>query len=336
MSELTVADVKEELIGAYPPDIGDFLDWEDIPGDIAEAEAAAILEHAIKDVEKLRLEANPLTVTQDLPEWEQVTGQTESRLARSGTVAQRRAQIISRLRERGATTVDMIRRVVQPFLNYADPSQIVVSEASRAELRAKHTRHNVIPQILNAAPKSVAWKVRDDAKVSKAGAQVDLTMHIPNLAHLVVQLSGPDGIPHTIIGPGVGGVAGTGVRLYFPACAGENIYGTWGILISLTNGDSGGLTEAELFVEGLGRDFKGNDGLGAAKFQWGVIVEDAKLGAGFDLRGAFSSIKRINYATRAGHIIRRSNGIGKLPPGQFAALPDDPNTIPDECIPGVP
>ena len=83
-------------------------------GDIVTAEAQLFLTRGIEDVERLRREASPLTVLEDIPEWESVMGMTESVVALNGTPAQRRAQIISRLRERGATTVEMVRADLDP------------------------------------------------------------------------------------------------------------------------------------------------------------------------------------------------------------------------------
>ena len=55
---------------------------------------------------------------------------------------------------------------------------------------------------------------------------------------------------------------------------------------------------------------------------------------GYNLDAARLAIQRITYARSIGNILRRSLGAGALPAGQFAAVPDDENTIPDQCIPG--
>lgn len=335
---MTIDELRDEIIGAMPPDITDVIDFDrgDIPGDLVTAEAQLFLARGIEDVERLRREASPLTVLEDIPEWEAVMGMTESVVARSGTPAQRRAQIISRLRERGATTVEMVRAVLQPFLQYADPSQIVVQEVDRGALRAKHTR--IWTGLETFPPEAViTWKVRDDARVSRAGAQVDLLLNTTDLSKVTATLRAPDATPVVVNRIGRGARTGLepNVRIYFKPHAGNVIYGTWQLSLTSTNvGDT--VERAELFVEGEGRDSKGYDGLGAMKAQWGVVVEEDKLGPGADLRGALAALRRINYATRATFLIRRSRGAGALPPGNLVAIPDNPGTIPDACIPGAP
>lgn len=335
---MTVKELREEIIGAMPPDVTDVIDFDegDIPGDLVTAEAQLFLVRGIEDVEALRREAMPLTVLEDLPEWEAVTGNTESEITRNGTPEERRAQLISRLRERGATTVAMVRAVMQPFLRYADPTQIIVREVSRNDLRAKHTR--LWTGLQTFPPQAViTWKVRDDARVSRAGAQVDLLINTTDLARITATLRAPDATPVVLTNIGRGPRSGLepNVRLYFKAHAGNVIYGTWQLTLDSSNiGDT--VERAELFVEGEGRDSKGYNGLGAMKAQWGVVVEEDKLGAGADLRGARAALRRINYATRASFLIRRTRGAGALPPGNLVAIPDNPGAIPDACIPGAP
>jgi subtilisin-like proprotein convertase family protein len=331
---VTRADLKDELIQAMPPDVGDVIDWDDIPGELVDVEAGMLLTRGVEDVEALRREASPLTVLEDIPEWETSCGMTQSVIALEGTPAQRRAQIISRLRERGATTVEMVRAVMQPFLKYADSTQIVIKETDRGALRTEHTRP--WSGMLTFPPEvSLTWKVRDDAKVSRAGAQVDLHINTANLGNVTATLVAPDGrsVVLTKIGRGSRTGLEPNLRLYFKAHAGNAIMGIWTLRLNSANvGDTVEL--ASLFVEGEGRDSKGYDGLGAMKGQWGVVVEEDKLAPDADLRGALGSLRRINYATRASFLIRRSRGAGALPPGQLAAIPDNPGTIPDACIPG--
>ena len=97
---------------------------------------------------------------------------------------------------------------------------------------------------------------------------------------------------------------------------------------------TGTVTAAGLFAEGFGRDAAGNDGLGSAKFFWGPVVEPHLLGASADLKAARAAVQRITYATRVGELLLRSSGAGAAPLGVFAAIPDDPGAVPNQCIPG--
>lgn len=331
-------DVAAEIRGAFPPGSETFLDWDDPdgPGPLVEALGQVWKAHGTDQAERLRLELNPKTATELVPVWEKSLGLQDTELARSGTIAQRRTQVITRLRETGATTVALIQSIVGPLLDYADPSQLRVLEVDRALLRAAHTYPWTGLRTFGVVGTDLAFIVRDDAKVSAAGAQVDITIAAPDLAQIGAVLTAPDGrqagAAHVFSGIGRGPASGT-YRLYYPELAGAQIRGRWNLRMA-TNTGMGIITAAGLFVEGFGRDAAGGDGLGAAKFYWGAAVEDAKLGPGANLKAAALAIQRINYATRLGTLVRRSRGMGALPAGQLGAIPDDPGSIPSACIPG--
>lgn len=77
-------------------------------------------------------------------------------------------------------------------------------------------------------------------------------------------------------------------------------------------------------------DWRGErgQGLGAAMYEWGAVVERVKLGPGADLDGAREAVRRLTYARSLGNIVR-------LPPINLIAIPDNEDTIPDETIPGL-
>lgn len=339
---LDAGDVQQLLIEGFPPGVEDFLDLQDDPGKLLLGLAQVLKDHGTDRADQARREATPATCIDQLPEWEGATGLTASDLARFGDTTQRRTQILARLREFGATTLANVRSIVGPLLDYADPSLLAIIEVDRAVLRAAHTRNWTGTLNFNVVAGSLTWLVADDAKVSPCGAQVDLTLTHGEIANLGVSLRAPDGrdlFPDgttpgpTAPGIGRGPAVGSTVRLYFKGMAGAQIRGTWTLTIFASAG-AGTVTSAGLFVEGFGRDAKGNDGLGAAKFHWGPMVEPARLGPKADLKAARAAVKRITYATRAGELLLRSSGAGALPAGQFAAIPDDPGAIPDQCIPG--
>jgi hypothetical protein len=327
------AQVKDQLIGLFPPGSEKVIDWQDEPGDLVDAVAGVVKEVGTDLAEKLYIEVNPTTATDLIPRWESSFRLAGSDVALFGDLQARRNQVISRWREKGPPTLAKIRAVVGPLLDYADPSQLQIIETDRDVLRAMHTYPWVGSKTFTLPPALIKWVVRDDAKVSRAGAQVDITINAPDLAQIQLSLTAPDGTQQDV-GPLFGRGSGVGTfRAFFPKLAGAAIRGTWQMLIYSYTG-SGTITSAQLFVEGFGRDSLGNDGLSAAKFYWGVVAEPTKMGPRANLRAAAAAIKRINYATRLGVLIRRSIGSGALPVGQFAAIPDDPNTIPNLCIPG--
>lgn len=326
-------DIKNELIDSFPPGSRDFLDWQDAdgPGPLADAIAGLLKDRGFDQVEQLRAEVNPATFVVLAGEWERSLKLIDTDAARTGDIERRRSQIFARLREFGATTVANIQSIVGPLLDYADPSQLVVLEVDRATLRSAHTYPWAGSVSFNVLTASLSWLVLDTARVSDSGAQVDLTLALTDLAGLTATLTAPDG--RTVSLSSVGRGSGTGTfRLYFKAMAGAEVGGLWRLVLGSTIG-TGTATAAGLFVEGFGRDAGGFDGLGAAKFFWGVVAEPHLMGPRADLAAAAAAVQRITYATRAGFLILRSDEM-TLPLGDFSAIPDDPHTIPSMCVPG--
>lgn len=326
-------DLKDELIDSFPPGTRDFLDFDDPdgPGPLLEACAGVLKDRGYDQVEQLRKEVNPATCSAAETEWERSLDLIDTDAARSGDAEQRRAQIFSRLRETGATTIANIQSIVGPLLDYADPSQLAVLEVDRTTLRAAHTYAWAGSIAISGVFQELKWSVLDTAKVSASGAQVDLMVNHPDLSKLQVYLFAPDGAFQSLSSFGRGAINGA-VRLYFKELAGAAIAGLWTLRINATSG-SGTLSAADLFVEGFGRDGAGFDGLGAAKFFWGVVAEPHLMGPRANLAAAAAAVQRITYATRAGFLIYRSDEM-TLPFGDFSAIPDDPHTIPSACVPG--
>lgn len=332
---MDAADVRQGLLDALPSGFSQVLDLDDPegPGPLLLGLAEVLLDHGVTPAEALRREANPATATENLPTWEGTLGLERSTIALRGDVAQRRAQLLSRLREFGATTRENAQQIVGLLLDYADVSQLKVLEVDRAVLRAAHTRTWTGSANFTAVPLTVAWTVADTAQVSAAGAQVDVQIDHPDVGVVLVKLTAPDGASATTQGIGRGAAAMSLYRLYFPSLRGRQVGGAWQLEISASSG-TGTLSKADLFVEGFGRDPAGFDGLGSAKFFWGPVAEPNLLGPKADLEAARLAVRRINFATRKGNLLLRSSGTGALPAGSFAAIPDDPGAIPDACIPG--
>lgn len=334
----TADELKAALVAGFPPDVERVVDFDSEDAGTVGAHLRAVaqtLTHATAAVDTLATELNPLTTVQKLPEWERVF-----RLRGAGSTAQRQAALLSRLRELGTvTTKPAVQAIIAPILGYADPSQLVVMETDRAALRTAHTYPWTGSKSFSLSAATIKWRVRDDAKVSPAGAQVDVTITHSDVSKIAATLTGPDGASATVaLGKlGRGSASGDTFRMYFPSLAGAAVGGTfggeWSLSIGATSG-TGTITAASLFVEGLGIDGTLNDGLGAAIYRWGVVVEDSLLGSGADLIAAREALERIRFACRPPSLLRRSVGSGALPDGDYAVTPGDPNAIPDGAIPG--
>lgn len=343
MSSADYLDLKQELISGFPPGTEDWLDWldPDGPGPLMEATGHVLEDRGTAQVDALRLELSPLTCSAaGLARWERTLDLQNSRITLRGDTERRRAQVLSRLREVGNSNKRMVQTILNSFLLYADQTQIELMESNRSQVRtANEKRHfGVVDFGPGAIPPTaqISWVVWDDPRVSKGGVQVDLNVTCSDLSTLEISLYAPDGAVYSQVMPlGVGGrTAGPGgvnLRIYEPRFAGHGkIFGTWRMSITSANvGDS--LLGAVLLVEGLGRydDWRGVpcNGLGAAMYEWGVVVDAALLGTDYDLDGARHAVRRLSYARSIGNIIRK-------PFGGLIAIPDEPWTIPDEVVPG--
>lgn len=328
-------ETKAAIIAAWPPGNDAAWDWEDAPGQTVEAIAKTIEDDAVAPIEALAVEVNPVTAVANQDRWERVLGITSP----AATTERRRAVLISRLRELGAVvTKSTVQAVLAPLLDM-DASRIVLVESSRSQLRTSHTYLWSGSASITTTPTSFKIHVSDDAAVSYAGAQLDLTL-TGSLSTLIVTLTAPDNSAVTIGAGSVGRgsvTAGT-VRLYFRGLAGAAVGGVrggdWTVTLSTSTGTSTA-SAAALFVEGLGRDSTHRDGLGASVYFWGVMVADDEIGPGADLVAARAALQRLRYACRPVALLRRSNGPGKLAAGHYAAIPGDVNALPGAAIPGT-
>ena len=336
------------LVQGLPPGLSDSWDLQPNPADPDFYEELYALAQGVKwavtdRIERLRAERNPATAVEKLEDYELALGLLQTRTGQFGTIAQRQGQVVGRFRESGGLTKFAIRTVMQSYLRYADPADILVIEADRAATKAVHTYAFTAPLVLTGVT-NLTVNVPDDSYVSDGGVQLRIgveTIGAPTAP--VIEITGPDGFKHRwdiayyeSLGVVVGANTVFDLELraqdFAPRLADDGytwvrrrINGTW--TLTLRNLDK--LNFAGLFVEGVGRNSAGQDGRGYALFEWGVLAETAKLGAGADLLGAAEAVRRMDHCHLNGHLLLDGHDITSL-----AAIPDDPNAIPDEGIPG--
>lgn len=336
---MTQAELKQLLITLLPPGSDQLYDLDNSAnlGRTFNALAGTLKEVQVDRAEQLRLEVNPKTCVEKIPDWEAACGLSATDLARFGTLEQRRNAILAVLREHGSFSLTDLRAGLQPYLLYADPSQIEIIEPDRTAQRAAHTYSDGTPLVLAASSTgSRSVRVLDDPRVSPAGAQVSINL-TGNLSEVSFRLTAPDGTqkiwPIRFLGEGavVNGI----YTLFARELADAPIRGDW--TLSLTTGASGATLHSwSLFVEGLGVNLIGpppypptrnGEGLGAGMFGFLVMVDPALLGAGFDLTAAERAIQRLKPAHVRGALGLKSQF------GDNCAIPDDPQTLPDRCLP---
>lgn len=327
----TLAEVRQALLAAFPEGFRDYIDTDE-PGNVGKfitGAAQAWKAAGFDQVDRMYLEISPLACIEKVPDWEGACGLSETPIAQFGTIDQRRAAYLAKLRESGTSSIPDIQTAVQPFLMYQDQSQIQVLEADRIALQTAHT-YTMGALVLGASSTGLQnfTPVLDDPRVGAAGAIVTLQL-TANLDEFRFSIEGPDGTTATF-GPnylGDGSIVGGDFTVRSKLFVGKRIKGTWSLRIQ--TGPSAGATlhNATLFVEGLGRNPDGSEGLEANIHEFVVFADPALLGTGYDIEGANRTVQRIKPAHTRGAVTLGSAA------GDACAIPDTVSAIPDRAIP---
>ena len=335
---LTVDDVKALLVSLLPPGSSDLYALRNVDniGGLFYGISRALKAYGLDRLDQLRLELNPSTMVEKIPDWESACGLSNTPIAMFGTLDQRRNAVLAVLRSHSSFSLDDIRSAVQPYFLYADPSQIQIVETNRTNLRTAHTYVNATPIILGVNTSgSTVINVLDDPRVSPAGAtvQIELTGLLEEVSFTVTGPDGSSGAVHFAPGYlGAGTVAFEVYTLFCKQFAGQSVHGPWRFEVR-TGPTMGATVDAwTLFVEGLGVTYnylgeRVGQGLGAAIYEFAVVADPALLGTGYDLNAAYHAIQTIKPAHVLGSLVVK-NGVSGL-----CAIPDEPETIPDACVP---
>jgi hypothetical protein len=279
-----------------------------------DAFAAAVKQFGFDLLDVLRLEITPAECIQKLADWESALALVSTRAALHGTPEQRRASVLSRLREAGGFTRPLVQSVIAPLLGFLNSATLQILNTDRVAMRAAHTyTGNGAGQ---TAPGTFTARVIDDGPVTKAGAQLSITLTAPALEQIKLQLSTRNGKTKTWSGLGTGAIANQTFQLASPELAGAQCSGVWALSVAGT----GTLVNWSLFAEGIGIG-----GLAGDLFEWGVYLDPAHAGeTGFapDLHAVSLTMARIQHAHADGHIVRA-----------FSAAPNTALAIPNQFLP---
>jgi len=312
----TLDEARRFLLNLLPP--GAERLYSLVPGgdvyQLFDAFAATVKQFGFDLLDVLRLEITPAECIEKLGDWESALALVSTWAALHGTAEQRRAGILSRLREAGGFTRSLVRAVIAPLFGFLNPATLQILNTDRAAMRAAHTYTGADAN--QPMPGTFSVAVNDDGRVTKAGAQLSITLTAPALEQLTLQLSTPDGQTKTWSALGSGAITNQAFLLGAPELAGARVWGLWTLAISGT----GTLVKWSLFAEGAGLG-----GLAGDVFEWGVYLDPAHAGENGvapDLHAVGQTMARIQHAHADGHIIRA-----------FSASPDTPLAIPDQFLP---
>mgnify|MGYP000887831931 CR=1 FL=1 len=280
----TAADLTDELISAMPEGFSDLMDLADPdgPGPLFTALGAVIKQVGTDQVDDLRDQLSPLTCsTETLAIWEAGLGLLDTPLTRTESVEFRRVQVISRLREWGAPTRDLIRRVVFALLGYSNPEDVVILESDRAALRALHTYswRGVRPEDTR-----ITLQVKDGGKAGNGGAALDVGI-IGDWTAATIKLTIPDG---------------TTVQRAGAATTDAPAARTWALVTS------GASTLNSAWGDGTNIWFVGNSG---TILMWdGSTVQTEVSGVATNLNAVWGEGSAVYAVGASGVILKRSGG----------------------------
>jgi hypothetical protein len=309
--------------------------------------ADAFRVEASNRIDDYRRETNPATCRTLLESWEAALDLSSTKIAQFGTEARRQAQVISVMRALGDLSLPGMRQALEPFLDYADPSQILIIEPDRAALQAAHTYPPASPALPATIPTTfppliVFFDILDDGPIGDAGAQIFVNI-TGNASLITFTLTGPAGTSQQCFFDvgylGDGAVLAKDYVLYAPPSkVGANgtqsvrgfTKGRW-VLTCLNRGiPMATLHSASLFIEANGRNELGQEALGNELHSFVVIADPALLGPLADLEAAADAIIRQKPAYTGGALVVKNMVMG----GGILAIPDLPETLPDASIPG--
>lgn len=323
-------ETRESLLASLPPGVSAQL----APDVVAHFGAvAATMQHGLDAVDLLAVNASPLTAgSERLRDWERYLGISDTRTALFGTVDARRAAVISRLREYGTPTAEMIRAVLAPLLGYSDSSTLTLLEPSRTSIRSTNEYLGTVGNATMSMVSPGIWIfwVSDGGRCAGVPVlDVTITTTSDN-ADTAIGLQAPSGQLYVAFSKIRGTATSQTYRVYFPEAAAESsVMGRWRAFVYLSGVNTGTFDAARLFAEGVARD----GGKAGGVFEWAAVYEPTKSSGSPDFPAALAAAGRLGLATRRGGIIHIADAAVGLAVGDYSMVPSD-NAVPSEFVPG--
>jgi len=314
-------EVRATLKSLFPPGDEELYAWDNPEAYVSrelEAVTTAVRVKGTSAIERVRQEFRPQASTEKAADWERIFGLSQSRTSGYGTLEARRAQIVARWRESGASTLPHIQAALAAVLGY--PPQIL--EHSRSQMTAQHTYPfpNTPLLVPPFATARASVRIADNAPVSKGGARLTLVATVPPRRTLRLSLFGPAGASASWVTSAALSAGPRTLVFYGRDFVGTDSDGLWTVTVFNPSATPARIESGSLFVEGIGRARSGAEGLGANIFEWTVLVDPARLGPNADLDFARQLVARWNPAHCRGYLSLMSSS------GSPYAVFDDPNT----------
>jgi hypothetical protein len=317
----SIAEAKQLLLAHMPPGAAKWMSFEN--GSVSSmwsAVAQATKAYGFDALDALRRETKGLRLVDRLPDWEAILRIPVNTLR---SLDQRRAQVIARRREFGASTLPNIQGAAVPI-------------ASATTLIVEHNR-TALDSLLSGTfgPVTVGagntgqahCTMHDNAAASDAGLRFRCSFSGGTEGAIVLTITAPDGTQKSW--QSQIDTSSAEFVLFGKEFAGCQILGVWTLEIDNTAGSADAELDAPnaLFIDGIGRT-NGVDGLGSRIFEWSISVDEGALTtSGTYEREALSSVAaRWNPSHCLGGIALVQSD------GNQTALADNEYAIADMCV----
>ena len=350
------AEIRDLFLQVWPD--GQLYDWFSPSSWMSkwlDAVADTLGQYVYSMIEALKLEAVPsIQMTAKIGDWLAALGLSGSSVAVTGTLAQQRNAILSRLRESGGWDLLDVRGILGTLLGYADPSQLVIYDDNGYAIDAVQTYYDGRGNTVNLGwPLTASFWVFDAGRLDLADIRVFLTF--PSIAHLealTVTVTAPNG--KQLAWAGSTGVFGTGPATnYATVLRGRDLaasgigltngnagpFGQFGTIPTTGQGPSdlvtpaGGLWTIALSTSNAGGgdqvsqiQLRAQGNLTSSYFDWLVYADSTLVGgngASPDYVGTTSAIRRIQHAYAHGGLAQT-----------LTPKPDIATCVPDTFFPG--
>jgi len=313
---MTAKAALDRMLQMVPPGYRAWLGLEadDEIGKMWLASAAGFARYGFDVLDQLRAELRATEMVERLPVWESTLGVTLGRVARYGSLAQRRAQVIARRREGGTPTPEAISASIKAICG---SFAVTILEHTRAKVTEVNWYDlGTWPALAGNADTDLVIRCADNAPASRAGAQVTVRVTHASVEDLSLKIIAPDASESPIFYFGSGAATAKDFRFAWPGAYGKTIDGDWTIRITNSNGTAGTVDNpagdgiSGLLVEGIGRGAHGADGLGARIFEWNALIDESVTTLlTYDRQAAWQAARRWNGSHMLGSIaLKQTNG----------------------------
>jgi len=302
----TAAEARTHFLAHMPPGATQWMNRDlGTVANVWTAIAQSLKAYGFDVLDQLRRELKARQMVDRIPDWERILHVSDGLIARTGSLDARRAQIIARRRENGASSKPNILAALQAVCG---PTAATILEHNRTTVSAVNT-HDFGPITATVGTVgSASVVIGDNAQASKAGARLVYNVGTGTQGAFQFLLTSPDrskSWQSEVI------TDGGEHWLFWPDFAGGQIAGTWTLQVDNSLGGAADVQvdTARVIVEGIGRAGSGAEGLGAIIFEWSALIDETAVASTYNRALVVELVRRWTQSHRRGYVaLKQTNG----------------------------